>query len=137
MTLPLPLSLSLRKREATRRRGRCSAHYSPLPGKLRASSEHFGSNFSGACVLTVGASFVRSTDTCGFTPSQLRQLRALKTPVGIQKFLDDLPYHLSYTAASQKKLLLYLTWSCLEGGLFCAAARRRPDPLPSALDARG
>src|SRR6266498_1788322 len=124
LPLPLPLSLSLRKREATRRRRRCSAHYSPLPGELRASSEHFGSNFSGACVLTVGASFVRSTDTCGFTPSQLRQLRALKTPVGIQKFLDDLPYNLSYTAASPKKVLHDRTASCLEGGIFGAAALR-------------
>jgi hypothetical protein len=75
-------------------------------------------------VLTVGASFVRSTDTCGFTPSELRQLRALKTPAGIQKFLDDLPYNLSYTARSPKKVLHDRTASCLEGGIFAAAALR-------------
>jgi hypothetical protein len=75
-------------------------------------------------VLTVGASFVRRTDTYGFTPSELRTLRALKTPAGIQKFLDDLPYNLSYTAASPKKVLHDRTASCLEGGIFGAAALR-------------
>src|ERR1700746_3311962 len=60
----------------------------------------------------------------GFTPSELRQLRTLKTPVGIQKFLDDLSYNLSYTARSPKKVLHDRTASCLEGGIFGAAALR-------------
>ncbi|HXQ02579.1 MAG TPA: hypothetical protein VN801_06380, partial [Candidatus Udaeobacter sp.] len=60
----------------------------------------------------------------GFTPSELRQVRALKTPAGIQKFLDDLPYNLSYTARSPKKVLHDRTASCLEGGIFGAAALR-------------
>src|SRR5216117_4516977 len=60
----------------------------------------------------------------GFTPSDLRRLRALKTPVGIQKFLDDLPYNLSYTARSPKRVLHDCTASCLEGGIFAAAALR-------------
>ena len=34
---------------------------------------------------------MRSTDKFGFTRSESRTLRALKTPAGIQKFLDDLP----------------------------------------------
>src|SRR5206468_2733449 len=76
-------------------------------------------------MLNVGASFVRSTDTFGFTRSELRRLRALKTPAGIQKFLDDLPYNLSYTARSPKKVLDDRTASCLEGGIFAAAALRR------------
>src|SRR5437867_6917961 len=59
-----------------------------------------------------------------FTPSELRKLRALKTPAGIQKFLDDLPYNLSYTARSPKKVLHDRTASCLEGGIFGAAALR-------------
>src|SRR6266404_4524457 len=48
----------------------------------------------------------RSTSTAshfGFTPSELRTLRALKTPAGVQKFLDDLPYNLSFTARSPQK----------------------------------
>jgi hypothetical protein len=51
-------------------------------------------------------------------------LRALKTPAGVQKFLDDLPYNLSYTAGSPKKVLGDRTASCLEGGIFGAAALR-------------
>src|SRR5437870_6557958 len=60
----------------------------------------------------------------GFTPSESRRLRTLKTPAGIQKFLDDLPYNLSYTARSPKKVLHDRTASCLEGGIFGAAALR-------------
>ena len=60
----------------------------------------------------------------GFAAHELRQLRALKTPAGIQKFLDDLPYNLSYTALSPKKVLHDRTASCLEGGIFGAAALR-------------
>src|SRR5438094_6856914 len=60
----------------------------------------------------------------GFTPSELRTLRGLKTPAGIQKFLDDLPYNLSFTARSPKKVLDDRTASCLEGGIFGAAALR-------------
>ena len=51
-------------------------------------------------------------------------MRALKTPVGIQKFLDDLPYNLSLTAQSPRKVLETGTASCLEGGIFAAAALR-------------
>ena len=60
----------------------------------------------------------------GFTPSDLRQLRALKTPAGVQTFLDELPYNLSYTARSPEKVLQDRTASCLEGGIFGAAALR-------------
>jgi hypothetical protein len=54
----------------------------------------------------------------------LRKLRRLKTPVGVQRFLDDLPYNLSYTARSPKKVLQESTASCLEGAIFAAAALR-------------
>ena len=67
---------------------------------------------------------MRSGDNFGFTPSELRTLRALKTPAGIQKFLDGLPYNLSYTARSPKKVVHDSTASCLEGGIFAAAALR-------------
>ena len=69
-------------------------------------------------------SFVRSTDKFGFTRSDGRKLRALRTPAGVQRFLDDLPYNLSYTARSPKKVLRDRTASCLEGGIFAAAALR-------------
>src|SRR4029077_19953165 len=67
ITLTLPLSLS--KGEAT------------MPRIVRCWS-----------FLSIEQYFaVRSADTFGFTPSELRTLRALKTPAGVQKFLDDLP----------------------------------------------
>ena len=67
---------------------------------------------------------MRSMENFGFTPSELRSLRALKTPAGIQRSLDDLPYNLSFTARSPKKVLRDRTASCLEGGIFAAAALR-------------
>jgi hypothetical protein len=67
---------------------------------------------------------VRRKNSFGFAPSELRKLRALKTPAGVQKFLDNLPYNLSYTARSPRKVLHDRTASCLEGGIFGAAALR-------------
>jgi hypothetical protein len=66
----------------------------------------------------------RSKPGFGFTPSESRTLRSFKTPAGIQKFLDDLPYNLSYDARSPKKVLHDRVASCLEGGIFAAAALR-------------
>src|SRR5437763_9818743 len=60
----------------------------------------------------------------GFASSELRTLRALKTPAGVQRSLDDLPYNLSFTARSPQKVLRDRTASCLEGGIFAAAALR-------------
>jgi hypothetical protein len=60
----------------------------------------------------------------GFAPNEQRKLRALKTPAGVQKFLDDLPYNLAITARSPRKVLQDRTASCLEGAIFAAAALR-------------
>jgi hypothetical protein len=70
----------------------------------------------------------------GFTPSELRKLRALKTPSGIQRFLDDLPYHLAGTAWSPKTVLREKTAHCLEGAIFAAAALRVLGFPPLILD---
>jgi hypothetical protein len=59
-----------------------------------------------------------------FTPAELRTLRALKTPEGIQRFLDDLPYHLAGTSWSPRRVLHERTAHCLEGATFAAAALR-------------
>jgi hypothetical protein len=66
----------------------------------------------------------REPPSFGFTRSELRTLRALKTPTGIQRFLDELPYNLSVTARSPQRVLRDRTASCLEGGIFAAAALR-------------
>ncbi len=70
------------------------------------------------------AKSISSLPSFGFTSSELRTLRALKTPAGVQRFLDELPYNLSYTARSPKEVLHDRTASCLEGGIFAAAALR-------------
>ncbi len=60
----------------------------------------------------------------GFTPAELRTVRALKTPAGVQRFLDALPYNLRLDARSPRRVLHDRTASCLEGGIFAAAALR-------------
>lgn len=62
--------------------------------------------------------------TFGFTRSELRALRALKTPAGIQRYLDSVPYHLAGTAWSPRVVLRERTAHCLEGAVFAAAALR-------------
>jgi hypothetical protein len=59
-----------------------------------------------------------------FTPGELRTLRSLKTPNGIQRFLDAMPYHLATTAWSPRRVLRERTAHCLEGAIFAAAALR-------------
>ena len=41
----------------------------------------------------------------GLTPAELRKLRSLKTPHGIQRLLDDMPYHLADSAWSPRRVL--------------------------------
>jgi hypothetical protein len=66
----------------------------------------------------------RSRSDFGFSAAELRKLRTLQTPAGVQRFLDELPYNLSYTARSPKQVLHERTASCLEGAIFAAAALR-------------
>jgi hypothetical protein len=60
----------------------------------------------------------------GFTPAEVRKLRSLKNPHGIQRFLDDMPYHLADTAWSARRVLNETTAHCFEGAVFAAAALR-------------
>jgi hypothetical protein len=69
-----------------------------------------------------------------FTASELRVLRALKSPAGIQRFLDDIPYHLAGTAWSPRRVLREKTAHCLEGAIFAAAALRALGFPPLILD---
>jgi hypothetical protein len=59
-----------------------------------------------------------------FSPSELRRLRALKTPQLIQRFLEDMPYHHANSAWSPRVVLREGTAHCLEGAIFAAAALR-------------
>src|SRR2546426_4713065 len=68
----------------------------------------------------------------GFTRRELRTLRALRTPRGIQRALDAMPYHLADTAWSPRRGLSTRTAPLLQGAIFAAAAPRVlgvPPPL--------
>ena len=70
----------------------------------------------------------------GFSPSEKRVLKALKSPAGIQRFLDAIPYHLAGTAWSPRMVLRERTAHCLEGAVFAAAALRVLGFPPLILD---
>jgi len=70
----------------------------------------------------------------GFTRRELRTLRALETPRGIQRALDRMPYHIAATAWSPRRVLQARTAHCLEGAVFAAAALRVLGYPPLLLD---
>jgi len=70
----------------------------------------------------------------GWTPRELRKLRSLKDPYGIQRFLDDMPYHLADTAWSPRRVLHEGTSHCMEGAIFAAAALRANGYPPLIVD---
>ncbi len=70
----------------------------------------------------------------GFAPAELRKLRSLKTPYGIQRVLDDMPYHLQDTAWSPRRVLRENTAHCFEGAMFAAAALRAIGYPPLVID---
>lgn len=72
--------------------------------------------------------------TLGFTPQEWRELRALKTPHGVQKFIDAMPYHLAGTSWSPRLVLRHNTAHCLEGAIFGAAALRVLGFPPLVID---
>ncbi len=65
-----------------------------------------------------------SPDQFGFTAKELRKLRSLKDPHGIQRFLDAMPYHLADTAWSPRVVLRENASHCFEGATLAAAALR-------------
>ncbi|HVO78685.1 MAG TPA: hypothetical protein VMT39_01580, partial [Candidatus Bathyarchaeia archaeon] len=69
-----------------------------------------------------------------FTPAEMRKLRSFKDPYGIQRFLDNTPYHLADTAWSPRAVLREQTSHCLEGAIFAAAALRALGFPPLIID---
>src|SRR5437588_11086025 len=69
-----------------------------------------------------------------FTPAELRQLRSLRSPAGVQRFLDDLPYHHADTVWSPRRVLRHRTAHCLEAAIFAAAALRVLGYPPLLID---
>jgi hypothetical protein len=72
--------------------------------------------------------------TNNFTPAELRKLRSLKNPYGIQRFLDDMPYHLADTGWSPRRVLRENTSHCFEGAMLAAAALRANGYPPLIFD---
>src|SRR5438094_2874263 len=70
----------------------------------------------------------------GLTPYEWRTLRALRTPVGIQRALEAMPYHVASSAWSPRRVLREGTAHCLEGAIFAAAALRVLGLAPLLLD---
>ncbi|HXY13443.1 MAG TPA: hypothetical protein VEI26_02975 [Terriglobales bacterium] len=75
-----------------------------------------------------------TSDTGAFTPAEIRKLRSLKDPHGIQRFLDHMPYHLADTAWSPRRVLREGTSHCFEGAMFAAAALRANGYPPLVFD---
>jgi len=75
-----------------------------------------------------------SDPLAAFTPAELRKLRSFKDPYGIQRFLNDTPYHLQDTAWSPRLVLRERTSHCLEGAIFAAAALRALGFPPLVID---
>jgi len=69
-----------------------------------------------------------------WSPAELRKLRSLKDPYGIQRYLDSQPYHLQDTAWSPRRVLRENTSHCYEGALFAAAALRANGYPPLVID---
>ena len=70
----------------------------------------------------------------GLSPQSLRTLRALKTPVRIQKFIDALTYRYADTARSPERVLRERKGHCMEGALLAAAALRVNGRPPLVMD---
>lgn len=73
----------------------------------------------------------------GLLPADLRTLRALKTPVRIQKFIDALEYQYADTAGSPARVLRERKGHCMEGALVAAAALRVNGYPPLLMDLEG
>ena len=72
-------------------------------------------------------SYTRGVPDFSFTPRELRSLKALNTPVKVQRDLDDLPYNHERggaTCRSPRRVLRDRTAQCAEGAFFAAAAFR-------------
>lgn len=69
-----------------------------------------------------------------FSTPELNFLRSLKTPFGIQRFLNETRYNPEYVTFSPKKIIYSKTANCFEGALFAAAALRVLGHKPVIID---
>jgi hypothetical protein len=76
-------------------------------------------------------------ESFGLSPADVRTLRGLKTPVRIQKFIDELTYQYANTAWSPQRVLRERRGHCMEGALVAAAALRVHGRPPLLMDLEG
>ena len=77
---------------------------------------------------------MRNSSEKSFSASEVRKLRSLRDPHGIQRLLDEMPYHVADTAWSPRLVLRENTAHCLEAAIFAAAALRANGFPPLILD---
>jgi len=122
-------------RERTGEHARRSSRSSPPPGsKLEAGECTSPDTRKAARGRLHSTHLTMNRDHPGFTPKQLRKLRSLRDPHGIQKYVDAMPYHLADTAWSPRRVLEENTSHCLEGAIFAAAALRANGFPPLIVD---
>ena len=73
-------------------------------------------------------------ESFGFSPKELRTLRALNTPARIQRFIDGLTYQYADTAGSPRRVLRERKGHCMEGALLATAALRVNGHPPLLMD---
>src|SRR5215469_9700022 len=72
-----------------------------------------------------------------FSPAERKLFLRMRSPEGVQRFLDDLAYnkeHGGATCRSPRRVLRDRTAQCMEGALFGAAALRMLGHPPLLLD---
>jgi hypothetical protein len=69
-----------------------------------------------------------------WTSAERRLMRRLRTPMDVQRFLNDLPYNPSATCYGPRGVLKEQKAHCFEGALFAAAALRWQGRPPLIVD---
>jgi hypothetical protein len=71
-----------------------------------------------------------------WTPSEARLLARLRTPLHIQRFLNELRYDADYRARSPRRVMRERKAACFDGAMFAAAALRELGHRPRLVDLR-
>ncbi len=82
---------------------------------------------------------VKSKDrvsSTGLTSSEIKLLKALKSPEGVQGFLDRTSYNTKPIYLSPREVLRHKRAHCMDGALFAAAALEQLGFRPQVMDLR-
>lgn len=69
-----------------------------------------------------------------FSKEEISFLKKLRSPIGIQHFLNETKYNPDYVTCSPKKIIQSRKANCFEGALFAAAALRIMGHEPAIVD---